>query len=177
VLRSLSTFESLYLSRSSNKLNEAIGQAFAGGTRTPPGVNDGINIARAVANELDSAKFDPLLVRATAKNAVHSLDMLVSRMDGLVCSFVLSSRRKPSANHCTILDCQRSFCCLVIRPYCFAITDFEWVIGNVPVPLSRTIHQALGRTHGCSHTDSQSQHRGIFRSFQRSDWKLTITFL
>ncbi|KAK7472882.1 hypothetical protein VKT23_000990 [Stygiomarasmius scandens] len=84
VLRSLSTFESLYLSRSSNKLNEAVGQAFAGGARTPPGVNDGINVARAVANELDSAKFDPLLVRAVAKNVVSSLELLVSRMDGLI---------------------------------------------------------------------------------------------
>ncbi|THV06795.1 hypothetical protein K435DRAFT_711109 [Dendrothele bispora CBS 962.96] len=84
VIRSLSTFESLYLSRSSNKLNEAVGQTFAGGSRIPPGVTDGVNIARAIANELDSAKFDPLLVRAVAKNVVSNLDMMISRMDGLI---------------------------------------------------------------------------------------------
>ena len=52
VLRALSNFESLYLSRSSNRLNEAVGQAFAGGARSPPGMAEGINIARTVANDL-----------------------------------------------------------------------------------------------------------------------------
>jgi len=63
-----------------------VGQAFAGGARAPPGMNEGVNIARTVANELDSARFDPLLVKSVAKNAVASLDMMLSRMDGLVCS-------------------------------------------------------------------------------------------
>lgn len=47
-------------------------------------MNDGINIARTIANELDSARFDPLLVRSAAKNAVASLEMMLSRMDGMV---------------------------------------------------------------------------------------------
>ncbi|KAF8170221.1 Golgi transport complex subunit 5-domain-containing protein [Mycena galopus ATCC 62051] len=84
VLRALSNFESLYVSRSSNKLNETVGQAFSGGARSPPGMNEGINIARTVANELDSARFDPLLVRVVAKNAGTSLDMLLSRADSLI---------------------------------------------------------------------------------------------
>ncbi|TCD65087.1 hypothetical protein EIP91_003096 [Steccherinum ochraceum] len=84
VLRALSNFESLYLSRSSNRLNEAVGQAFAGGSRAPPNMTDGINVARTVANELDSAKFDPLLVKNVAKYVVSSLDMFLSRLDGEV---------------------------------------------------------------------------------------------
>ncbi|KAJ6593688.1 Golgi transport complex subunit 5-domain-containing protein [Mycena capillaripes] len=84
VLRALSNFESLYVSRSSNKLNEAVAQAFSGGARSPPGMNEGVNIARTVANELDSARFDPLLVRSVAKNVGSSLDMLLSRVDGLI---------------------------------------------------------------------------------------------
>lgn len=84
MLRAISNFESLYLSRSSTKLNEAVGQAFAGGARAPPGTNEGVNIARTVVNELDSARFDPLLVRSLAKNAVSSLNMMLSRVDGLV---------------------------------------------------------------------------------------------
>ncbi|KAH8093869.1 Golgi transport complex subunit 5-domain-containing protein [Cristinia sonorae] len=84
VLRALSNFESLYLSRSSNRLNEAVGQAFAGGARSPPGVTEGVNLARTVANELDSAKFDPLLVKNVAKYVVSSMDMFLSRIDGLV---------------------------------------------------------------------------------------------
>ncbi|CAL1706796.1 unnamed protein product [Somion occarium] len=84
VLRALSNFESLYLSRSSNRLNEAVGQAFAGGVRLPPGMNEGINLARTIANELDSAKFDPLLVKSVAKYVVSSLDMFLNRIDGMI---------------------------------------------------------------------------------------------
>ncbi|OJT15902.1 Conserved oligomeric Golgi complex subunit 5 [Trametes pubescens] len=84
VLRALSNFESLYLSRSSNRLNEAVGQAFSGGTRAPPGASEGVNIARAVANELDSAKFDPLLVQSVARYAVSSLELMLTRADNLI---------------------------------------------------------------------------------------------
>ena len=84
VLRALSNFESLYLSRSSNRLTEVVCQAFAGGPRSPPGMTEGINIARTVANELDSAKFDPLLVKSVAKYVVSSLDMFLGRLDGMV---------------------------------------------------------------------------------------------
>jgi len=43
-----------------------------------------VNIARVITNELDSAKFDPLLVRTVARNGVKVLDSLVSRLDGMV---------------------------------------------------------------------------------------------
>jgi hypothetical protein len=84
VLRALSTFEALYLSRTSNKMNESVGQAFQGGIQTPPSSPEGTNIARLIANELDAAKFDPLLVRSVARSAKASLDMLHGRADGLV---------------------------------------------------------------------------------------------
>jgi hypothetical protein len=84
VLRAVSNFEALYLSRSINRMNEAVGSALAGGARTPPTVADGVNIARVITNELDSARFDPLLVRAVAKNATSSLELLVTRVDALV---------------------------------------------------------------------------------------------
>ena len=80
----MSNFESLYLSRSSNRLNEAVGQAFSGGVRAPPGMSEGINIARTVANELDSAKFDPLLVQSVARYAVASLELMLTRLDSSV---------------------------------------------------------------------------------------------
>lgn len=84
VLRAVSNFEALYLSRSTNRMNEVVGSALAGGARTPPTVADGVNIARVVTNELDSARFDPLLVRAVAKNSTISLELLVTRVDALV---------------------------------------------------------------------------------------------
>jgi hypothetical protein len=84
VLRALSTFEALYLSRTSNKMNESVGQAFQGGVHAPPSSPEGMNVARLIANELDAAKFDPLLVRSVARSANASLDMLLGRADGLV---------------------------------------------------------------------------------------------
>ncbi|KAF9008002.1 Golgi transport complex subunit 5-domain-containing protein [Cyathus striatus] len=83
VLRAFSNIESSYLSRTTNKLNEAIGQMFSGGSRSPPGANEGANLARLILNELDSARFDPLLVKSVSKIAASSLDVLVSRVDGL----------------------------------------------------------------------------------------------
>ena len=84
VLRAVSNFEALYLSRSTNRMNEAVGSALSGGARTPPTVTDGVNIARVITNELDSARFDPLLVRAVARNATGSLELLMTRVDALV---------------------------------------------------------------------------------------------
>ncbi|KAG5220623.1 Golgi transport complex domain-containing protein [Salix suchowensis] len=72
--------------------------ALAGGTRNPPGVTEGTNVARAVVNELDSARFDPLLVRSVAKNAATSLDMMLTRIDPLANSI-------SSTNH-ERSDCQ-----------------------------------------------------------------------
>ncbi|KAL1718801.1 Golgi transport complex subunit 5-domain-containing protein [Schizophyllum commune] len=80
VLRALSTFEAFYLTRSTSKLNEAVGQAF----KMTPGATEGTNVARTVVNELDTARFDPLLVRAVAKNAAASLEMFVQRADNMV---------------------------------------------------------------------------------------------
>ncbi|TFK75335.1 hypothetical protein BDN72DRAFT_954963 [Pluteus cervinus] len=84
VLRAFSTFETSYLSRSSNKVNETIGQAFSGAPRNPPGPNDAANVVRTLANELDSARFDPLLVKSVAKNSVSSLQLLLTRTDSFV---------------------------------------------------------------------------------------------
>lgn len=84
VLRSVSHFESLYMSRSLNRLNESVGQAVSGGVRVPPGSAEGLAIARTVTNELDSAKFDPLLVRSVAKNVNVALEGFLSRIDNIV---------------------------------------------------------------------------------------------
>jgi hypothetical protein len=89
VLRSLSSFESLYLSRTTNRVNEVVAQSFSGGARQPPGLNEGVNIARTVANELDSARFDALLARSVSKGVGVCLEGMVDRADGLVGSFNL----------------------------------------------------------------------------------------
>ncbi|KAG8766643.1 hypothetical protein FRC16_007616, partial [Serendipita sp. 398] len=88
-LRSVSIFESAYLQRSTTRLNELVSSSFAtsptayfgtstytsggymssgpGGGKPFPGEKDGISIARVIMNELDTAKFDPLLVKSSAR--------------------------------------------------------------------------------------------------------------
>ncbi len=85
VLRAITTFEALYLSRSSNRLIEAVGSAFRGSAhQQPPGATEGVAIARTIVNELDSARFDPLLVRAVARNVASALDVFLTRTENLV---------------------------------------------------------------------------------------------
>lgn len=49
-----------------------------------PGPGEGVTIARTITNELDSARFDPLLVRTVARNAVRVLEGLIAKVDGMV---------------------------------------------------------------------------------------------
>ena len=64
-------------------MNEAVSAAFAARGQTP-GPGEGVTVARTITNELDSARFDPLLVRTVGRNAVRVLEGLISRVDGLV---------------------------------------------------------------------------------------------
>ena len=50
----------------------------------PPGAMEGTNAARTAANELDVARFDPLLVKTVAKNTGVCLDNILSRVEGMV---------------------------------------------------------------------------------------------
>jgi conserved oligomeric Golgi complex subunit 5 len=85
VLRALSGIESAYLSKCSIRLNEAIGQAFVGGARLPPSTNEAVTVVRAIANEMDGAKFDPILVKMVARTVKTSMGLLLGRVDSLVC--------------------------------------------------------------------------------------------
>lgn len=94
VFRSILPFENLYLTRSTNRLNEAVSSSFsitsslsASFSSRPPSVptaNEGLSAARAVVNELDAARFDPLLVKAVARGAAQAMEMFVERAEALV---------------------------------------------------------------------------------------------
>ncbi|KAF6760044.1 Golgi transport complex subunit 5-domain-containing protein [Ephemerocybe angulata] len=84
VLRSLAQLEMQYLSRSANKLNETITQAFSGGSRSPPSTTEASTLCRIAANEIDSAKFDPLLVKSVAKNVATCLDSVVNKAGNMM---------------------------------------------------------------------------------------------
>ncbi|BGP18331.1 hypothetical protein JCM10213_008504 [Rhodosporidiobolus nylandii] len=94
VLRAIQPFEILYLNRSTNRLSEAVGSAFnissslaSSFSARPPSVptaNEGIATARAIVNELDAARFDPLLVKAIAKGAGRAVESFIARAEGLL---------------------------------------------------------------------------------------------
>ena len=46
-----------------------------------------MSIVRTITNELDSARFDPLLARAVAKNAATSLEAMATKAASLACNF------------------------------------------------------------------------------------------
>lgn len=82
----MSYIESHYIARSAGKINEAVGQFIISSSgKIPPGSAEGINIARIVVNEIDAARFDPLLERAVAKGATACLDNILAKLDGMVC--------------------------------------------------------------------------------------------
>ncbi|GAA6054047.1 hypothetical protein JCM3770_001338 [Rhodotorula araucariae] len=94
VLRAIQPFETLYLTRSTNRLTDAVSSAFSisssltsSFSARPPSVptaNEGLTTARAIVNELDAARFDPLLAKSIAKGASRAVDTFVSRTEGLV---------------------------------------------------------------------------------------------
>ncbi len=65
-------------------MTEAINASFAGGVKSPPTASDGIAIFRVMLNELDSARFDPLIGRSVARGVAKSLEGLAGRVDSMV---------------------------------------------------------------------------------------------
>ena len=84
-LRAISKFETLYLSRSSARMTDSINAAFSGGYKQPPGSKEGNTVSRIMLNEMDSARFDPLLGRNMARLIGKAVDAITGKVDSLVC--------------------------------------------------------------------------------------------
>lgn len=84
ILRSIGTFEKLYLTRTTNRINEAVNTSFAGGARQPPGATEGVTVGRIMVNELDAARIDPLLSWSVSRVVSKTLDYIVNRSESLV---------------------------------------------------------------------------------------------
>ncbi|ORX36009.1 Golgi transport complex subunit 5-domain-containing protein [Kockovaella imperatae] len=113
VLRSVAVFETLYLTRSTTRMNDIVNAAttFLSGRGVPPGPAEGVSIARVVTNELDSARFDPLLARTVARNAVKVLDTLLRKLEGaMVRDFTATSVIGPQATPAQSLNAQLVSC-------------------------------------------------------------------
>jgi len=110
----VSTFEALYLTRSTARMTEAVTSAmsmYVSSRGVAPSAGEGVNIARIITNELDSARFDPLLVRTVARNAAKVLQGLKSRIDNyIVRDFTSTSLIGPQATAAEILNAQFVSC-------------------------------------------------------------------
>ncbi|RCH84577.1 hypothetical protein CU098_001481, partial [Rhizopus stolonifer] len=72
MLRSFGTFQSSFLAKSLQRMNDAVNSTFptyGGLARTPPGRNNVINITRIMGHELETVAFEPQLAQLLAKNA------------------------------------------------------------------------------------------------------------
>ena len=110
-LRAIQPFENLYLTRSRNRLSDAVQSAFSlaapasqsqdggaaggggggGGAAAVPTASGGLMLARAIVNELDAARFDPLLAKAVAKGSARAIDAFVNKAEALVSPFGFAS--------------------------------------------------------------------------------------
>lgn len=131
-MRALSTFESLYLSRSGNRLNEVVAQAVSGGARAPPGATEATNVSRAIAGELDAAKFDPMLVAGVAQKAKGSFEMLLARIDPMVPS---TSCLATSFFDVKTTGCQRQMGDQLVRPCLHPSNGAKCSTGIIPIQL------------------------------------------
>lgn len=101
VLRSILPFETLYLTRSTNRLNESVSSSFSVSSSlsssfsskpaSAPAANEGMTAARAIVNELDAARFDPLLVRAVSKGTARAMALYIQKVEAMVSPFSSSA--------------------------------------------------------------------------------------
>lgn len=95
-------------------MTEAVTSAmslYSSARATAPSAAEGVNIARTITNELDSARFDPLLVRTVARNAIKVLTTLKNRIDNsLLRDFTATSLIGPQATPAEILNAQFVSC-------------------------------------------------------------------
>ena len=89
ILKVLSNFESAYLSRSLARILDPINVAFpdriTGPIRMSPKKEDMDRIIRVIATELELSRFDPHLVKMVTKNVQKAINMLLIKMEHLVC--------------------------------------------------------------------------------------------
>lgn len=106
-------------------------------------MTEGITIGRAVANELDAAKFDPLLSKAVAKGMVTSLEHMISRWSNLV-SFTINEMDFGGLRLSVSLyiGCMGPDCCIVERTDCHPSAGIERSAGFVSIPMLVSTHQA-----------------------------------
>jgi len=126
-----------------------------------------------MANELDSAKFDPLLLRSVARNVAGTLDSFATRMEGLVSFGFLSlslSLSLPFFHFSSSFDGFASEEGITDFLFLFpTLTVRQGQLGNEPERTWRErVFESERSAHECSLPLSQHYHQGR-GVVQRSD--------
>lgn len=120
ILRSVARYENTYLARASTRMADA--------QRT--GVWDANQVQRAMASEVDSARFDPLLLRGVTRTVAKALDDATARVEGaLIKDFSATSLVGPLANSSQQTNAQ--------------LVSFLWHVSDLP--LEGELVQAIER--------------------------------
>ena len=113
-------------------------------------------IVRTVANELDSARFDPLLVRTVAKNAATSLESVVTKAESLACHFRLSVDAGADGRY--HIDCYRPCRGFATRTFGNPAAGSERPSRELFVPLLDKGGETHGRAFRCYFCNNSTQH-------------------
>ncbi|KAI8980400.1 Golgi transport complex subunit 5-domain-containing protein [Pilobolus umbonatus] len=87
MLRSFSTFEAGFLTKSSQRISDAVNSAFSsysGLSRLPPTKNYVLNITRLIGHELELVSFEPQLSQLIARNVTKALNIFCSKCNSLL---------------------------------------------------------------------------------------------
>ncbi|KAI9254403.1 Golgi transport complex subunit 5-domain-containing protein [Helicostylum pulchrum] len=87
MLRSFQTFQTSFLSKSLQRMYDAVNSTFptyGSLAKSPPSRNNVLNITRIIGHELETASFEPNLSQAVAKNSVKALSMFCVKCENLL---------------------------------------------------------------------------------------------
>lgn len=74
---------------SSFSVSSSLSSSFTSRPPTAPTANEGLATARAIVNELDAARFDPLLVKAIARGAARAIETYLTKATAIVSQLLL----------------------------------------------------------------------------------------
>jgi hypothetical protein len=96
-----------------------------------------------VANDLDSARFDPVLVRAVARSMTGGLEIMLGRVDNLVCDDFLIAE----SIH-LLVECARPVSDQPTGTHSDTTANCQWSAGVVFIPMLVQASEAGRRTLG-----------------------------
>ena len=86
--KAIAPFERAYLSHSLNRMFDPVQLVFTAGSRTPPSVDEVVNICKTITKELHVTATDPRLAVPMARNVAKTANLYVFFSCMCVCVYV-----------------------------------------------------------------------------------------